>query len=85
MKDFTVSLGKHFDGGQAQEIKSHKKRKTCRNAKEKTLKWMVRERAKVEPAEKVTEVWANTACDECRKAEIARTKAFEGENGSRVS
>jgi hypothetical protein len=77
LEDFTISFGKHLDGGRAQNVKYREKKQASRNAKKKSFEVMVSERPEIKPAEKITEIGADATGDQSRKAQVTRTKAFE--------
>src|SRR6267142_5263888 len=70
LKNFAVTVGKHFKGWRAQKVKYCENRQAGRDAEQKTLDGMVSERAEVESTEEIAGVGTDAAGNEGGKAEI---------------
>jgi flavin-dependent dehydrogenase len=85
LENITVAGRKHFECRSTQEIEYREDEEAGWNAKEKSFNRMMSKRAEVESAEKIAGIGADTARDEGREAEVARTEAFEGKDCGGVS
>ena len=83
-ENFAVALGEHFERRKAQKIKRNQNDETGWNAEQKSFNGMVSERTEVKPAKEIAGIGTDTAGDESWEGEIARTEAFERENGGGV-